>query len=117
MHILKDLHFWIGLAAPLLLLFWKLNPRCKGCRTLAQELGHAQGIAKHMAQQLVDVNEYKGNQLVYLQTLLDRTLVAAGVVKVQKTKEEEDREKAGLEEQERLQKIRDEGGEVYGDTH
>lgn len=116
MHILKDLHLWIGLAAGLLVILLKLTPRCRGCRDLAQKLGHAEGMAKHLASQLVDVNEYKGNQLVYLQTLVDRTLVAAGVVKVEKSQEEKDREKAGQEEQERLQKIREQGGEVYGET-
>lgn len=115
MDILKDLHFWLGMTIPLLILFWKINPRCPGCRDLAQQLGTSQGINKGLAAQLQNLNADKEQQIGYLTKLLDRTMVAAGVVRVEKTQEEILLAKEQEEAQARLDKIRQSGGEVYGD--
>lgn len=116
MDILRDVHFWVGMAIPLLVLFWKLNPRCAGCRDLMHQVGHSQGVNKGLVAQLQSFTADKDQQIGYLTKLLDRTMIAAGVVKTEKSAAAIASEKEEKEELARLEKIRESGGEVFGDT-
>ena len=114
MSLIFDAHFWYGVAATACLLIIKMNPRCAGCRGLALELGRAQGIAKECAEQMRQADERWQKNTEYIQSILDRTLVTAGVIRIEKPAEVLKEEAAEAEEKKRLEAIAAAGGEVYG---